>query len=126
MHSNTKQVAKQARGGKKRRTANNNDDDDGDDVEKNDRTTFFGERFWEVPLTLETNINLKNDPCLVPAEQITLRECDFDESSQIDETMEEVCSFFCYFYFVLQSFVYYHIRMKYALQCAKLLPFSSN
>lgn len=88
MHSNTKQGAKNARGGKKRRTAN--DDNNNNDDEKNNRTSF--DRFWEVPLTLENNgnvlANLTKDSCLVPAEQITLR--DFHETSQIDTTLEEV------------------------------------
>lgn len=106
MHSNTKQAPKKARGGKKRRTANNNNNDDEDDDEKNERTTFC-ERFWEVPLTLEKNINLTKDSCLVPAEQITLRV--FDEPSQIDPTFDEVCLFFLVFAFL--------IRIKLLLCC---------
>lgn len=86
--STTKQAAKQTHGGKKRRTIAN---------ESNEQTSFDRERFWEVPLTLESNINLTRDSCLVPAEQITLRERDFDEPSQIDDTFDEVCLFsFCF------------------------------
>lgn len=87
--SNTKQGAKNARGGKKQRTAN--DDNNNNDDEENEHTRF--DRFWEVPLTLEKDgnllANLTKDTCLVPAEQITLR--DFHEPSQIDTTYEEVC-----------------------------------
>lgn len=77
---------KTARGGKKGRTKNDVEDEE-------ERTSFDRERFWEVPLQLESNINLKKDSCLVPAEQITLRERDFDESSQIDASFDEVCLF---------------------------------
>lgn len=105
MYSDTKQAAKQTRGGKKRRSANNNDNDD--DAEQNDHTTFNRERFWEVPLTLEANINATVDACLVPAEQITLRERIFDEPSQIDVTYEEVC-LHLYVIFVVASILVLH------------------
>lgn len=83
-------MTEQKRGGKKSRTV---DDDDENDGEKNEQTSFSRERFWEVPLTLESNINLTKDSCLVPAAQITLHERDFDEPSQIDDTLDEVCLF---------------------------------
>lgn len=83
-------MTKQTRGSKKRRIV---EDDDDDDDGENDHTSFSRERFWEVPLTLESNVNLTKDSCLVPADQITLRERDFDEPSQIDDTFDEVCLF---------------------------------
>lgn len=56
--------------------------------DKRVETSYENVRFWEHPLELEPNINLSNDLCLVPAEQITL--CDFDEPSQMDDTCDEV------------------------------------
>lgn len=94
-------MTRQARGGKKRRTVANEDDDDDDGQdEMNEQTIFSRERFWEVPLTFETNINLTKDSCLVPADQITLRERDFDEPSQIDDTFDEVCLFLLLFLYL--------------------------
>lgn len=78
-----------ARGGKKRRTAN--------DYENNE--TYAFDRFWEVPMSLELDVNLLSnltkDSCLVPAAQITLR--DF-EPLQIDTTYEEVCFDLIFFF----------------------------
>lgn len=74
--------------------ANNNDDDEvSGDAEHNDHMMFNCERFWEVPLTLEADMNATVDLCLAPAHQITLHESIFDEPSQIDVTYEEVCLF---------------------------------
>lgn len=92
---NNSTTNKKGHGGKKRRT----NDADENANEPNEETTFDRERFWEVPLQLDTNIETKRDSCLVPAEQITLRERDFDEPSQIDDAHEEVCFIFVHLLF---------------------------
>lgn len=69
------------------------------EVEKGE-TSYESVRFWEVPLELEPNINLSNDKCLVPAEQITLR--DFDEST-VDNSFDQQVCFYFVFIFLQQS-----------------------
>lgn len=90
LHSDTKQASKKARGSKKRRTANDDNNNHKDEEEQNDRTRF--DRFWEVPLALENDLNLlanlTKDACLVSAEQITL--LDINLPSPIDTPYEEV------------------------------------
>lgn len=72
------------------------------------------EPFWEVPLQLEINIDLKNDSCLVPAEQITLRERDYNKPSRMNDTYDEVC---LYFTFLLLGYCCDTIFMFSSISC---------
>lgn len=50
--------------------------------------TIERQRFWEEPLELDRNFELPPDSCLVPADQITIREAN---EPSICDGFEEVC-----------------------------------
>lgn len=56
--------------------------------------TIEQQRFWEEPLELDRNFKFPRDSCLVPADQITIRELNEPSiGDTIGDAFEEVCWF---------------------------------